>query len=77
MEIDREIESIMGIATIHCISSNCYAVEITNAHVWHLFDQETLETLLKSSHPDWQPSQKDLEIGRKILRSSFEQPVYA
>lgn len=60
---------------IHCISSNCYAMEteINNAPVWHLFDQETLDSLLISAHPDWQCAPSDLELGRKLLLRSLQQ----
>ncbi|KAF3890947.1 MULTISPECIES: hypothetical protein [Nostocales] len=61
--------------TIYCISSNCYAIEreINGAVVWHLFDQETLESLLRTAHPDWQCASKDLELGRSLLMRSFQQ----
>lgn len=54
---------------IHCISENCYAIasEIQDAPVWHLFDRETLESLLRTSHPDWQCSPKDIDLGRQML----------
>ncbi len=71
MQIDR----VASHATIHCVSSNCYAIasDVNGAPVWHLFDQETLESLLMSGHPDWQCSQKDLELGRKMLLLSLQQ----
>ncbi|WP_392436080.1 hypothetical protein ACF3DV_09690 [Chlorogloeopsis fritschii PCC 9212] len=61
--------------TIHCISSNCYAIEaeIDNAPVWHLFNQETLDSLLMTAHPDWQCAPKDIELGRRLLMQSFQQ----
>lgn len=61
--------------TIYCVSSNCYAIEtqINGACVWHLFDQETLDSLLMTAHPDWQCAPKDIELGRKLLMRSFEQ----
>ncbi len=54
---------------IHCISPNCYAIEtqISKAPVWHLFDQETLDSLLMTGHPDWQCAPKDIELGRRLL----------
>jgi hypothetical protein len=60
---------------IHCVSPNCYAVEaqINNAWVWHLFDQETLDSLLMTAHPNWQCAPKHIELGRKLLMRSFEQ----
>jgi hypothetical protein len=60
--------------TVTCISSNCYAIqaEVNGAAVWHLFDRETLESLLMTAHPDWQCSPKDVEMGRKLLAKSFQ-----
>ncbi len=74
-----KIERIIGICTIHCLSANCYAIEgrTNGALTWHLFDKETLEGLLMTSHPDWVPSYQDLELGRKALQLAFEQPAYA
>lgn len=65
MVLDRS----SGQCKISCISPNCYAIEdqIDGALVWHLFDQETLESLLMTSHPDWKCSEKDLELGRQQL----------
>lgn len=59
---------------IYCISINCYAIEaeINNALVWHLFDQETLDSLLMSAHPDWQCAAADIELGRRLLVRSLE-----
>ena len=61
--------------SIHCISENCYAIasSIQEAPVWHLFDQETLESLLRTAHPDWQCSPKDIDLGRQMLMRSFQQ----
>ncbi|MGB0563908.1 MAG: hypothetical protein ACPGVO_19225 [Spirulinaceae cyanobacterium] len=55
--------------TLHCISANCYAIATTHqgAAVWHLFDQETLQSLLNTSHPDWQCAPQDIELGRDAL----------
>ncbi|WP_421657463.1 hypothetical protein [Leptothermofonsia sp. ETS-13] len=65
--------------TIYCISQNCYAIaaEVLGAPVWHLFDQETLESLLMTGHPDWQCSPKDVDLGRKMLMRSWQQSVAA
>ncbi len=65
--------------TIHCISQNCYAIagEMNGAEVWHLFDQETLESLLMTSHPDWQCAAKDLDLGRRMLTRSWQQSIAA
>lgn len=64
---------------IHYISVNCYAIatEIAGAAVWHLFDEETLESLLMTAHPDWQCSPKDMELGRQLLELSWQQVAVA
>ncbi len=61
---------------IHCVSDNCYAIEteINGAPVWHLFEQETLDSLLMTAHPDWKCAPSDVELGRKLLLRSLEQP---
>ncbi len=73
------IERVVGGCSIQCISENCYAIQgrVNGALTWHLFDKETIENLLMTSHPDWIPSPKDLELGRKALEIAFEQPAYA
>lgn len=61
--------------TIHCISSNCYALEVEDnfAPVWHLFDRETLDALLMTAHPDWRCSPADIDLGRRLLMRSFRE----
>lgn len=73
------IKRPFGQLIIHCVSVNCYAIEgrVEGALTWHLFDKETLESLLLTSHPDWVPSQRDIELGRKLLEMAFEHPAYA
>lgn len=68
------VERIASTFTIHCVSTNCYGVEteINNAPVWHLFDQETLDSLLMTAHPDWQCAPSDIELGRRLLFRSLE-----
>jgi hypothetical protein len=72
------VKRIVGGCTIRCIGANCYAIEgeVQGAPVWHLFDLESLESLLMTSHPHWLPSAKDIELGRKQLALAFEQPAY-
>jgi hypothetical protein len=75
-----EIMSLTRISSrcmIRCITENCYAVEarIHDAPVCHLFDKETLESLLMTAHPDWQCSPSDIELGRRLLLRSLEQPT--
>lgn len=65
--------------TIYCTNSNCYAVagEVSGAQVWHLFDRETLESLLMTAHPDWQCAPKDVDLGRQMLARAWAQAVTA
>lgn len=69
MTLARTADSL----TIYCISANCYAIEtaVSGALVWHLFDQETLDSLLMTGHPDWQCAPKDIELGRRLLLRSW------
>lgn len=63
--------------TVHCLSRNCYAIasEFNGADVWHLFDQESLESLLMTSHPDWQCAPQDLALGREALNQVLNPAV--
>jgi len=74
-----QIQRVASECTIHCISNNCYAIAATinAADVWHLFDKETLESLLMTSHPDWQCAPKDIELGRRLLVSNWERAIAA
>jgi hypothetical protein len=74
-----ELGRIMDAPRIHCISSNCYAIATTynDAPVWHLFDHETLESLLMTAHPDWQCSAKDVDLGREWIEQMFIHSVAA
>lgn len=62
---------------IHCVGLNCYALatEINGAMVWHLFDQEALDSLLMTAHPDWQCAPSDVELGRKLLMRSLQTQI--
>lgn len=68
-----------GEVTLHCISSNCYAIATQDrtAPVWHLFDRETLESLLMTAHPDWQCAPSDVELGRDWIEALFAQSAVA
>ncbi|MEP0800293.1 hypothetical protein [Funiculus sociatus] len=78
-EEQMRIERTTCFCTIHCISENCFAVAsvVNGAPVWHLFDQETLESLLRTSHPDWVCAPKDLELWREMLALSWQQSAVA
>ncbi|WP_443029197.1 hypothetical protein [Spirulina sp. CS-785/01] len=73
-----QLERAASTLTIHCVSSNCYAIEaeVQGAPVWHLFDKETLESLLRTAHPDWMCAPQDVELGRELIMQSFSQPAY-
>jgi len=73
------IQRTASACQIYCVSNNCYALEMEEqgAPVWHLFDHETLDSLLMTSHPDWQCAPKDLELGRRLLMRSWATPSVA
>ncbi|MGD1714790.1 hypothetical protein [Dapis sp. BLCC M172] len=60
-----KIERYLKSCYICCITQNCYAVEcyFNGLLVCHIFDRETLESLLMTSHPDWKCRPKDVELG--------------
>jgi hypothetical protein len=62
---------------IHCVGINCYALEteMNGGLVWHLFDQEALDSLLMTAHPDWQCAPSDVELGRKLLMRSLQAAI--
>lgn len=62
--------------TIYCVAQNCYAIadRSTGAEVWHLFDTESLESLLLTAHPDWQCAPQHLNLGRSLLTAAWGQP---
>ncbi len=64
---------------IYCVAANCYAIvgEVSGAEVWHLFDRETLESLLMTAHADWVPNPKDIERSRRLLSKSWEESLVA
>lgn len=64
---------------IYCVANNCYAIadKVAGAEVWHLFDSETLESLLMSAHEDWIANPKDIERSRQLLSKSWEQSLVA
>ncbi|MEA5581310.1 hypothetical protein VB620_08155 [Nodularia harveyana UHCC-0300] len=69
------VNRIATSCTIYCVTINCYAVEgrIDDALVWHLFDQETLDSLLMTAHPEWQCAPSDIDLGRRLLMRSLQQ----
>ncbi len=69
----------VGCHTLCCVSENCYALEAEHEGglVWHLFDRETIESLLMTAHPDWQCAPQDLDLGRRALERAWRQAVAA
>lgn len=65
--------------TLYCITENCYAIAsaVQGAPAWHLFDQETLVSLLSTGHPDWQCAPENIDLGRRLLLRSWQQSVAA
>ncbi|PSN12149.1 hypothetical protein C7293_21460 [filamentous cyanobacterium CCT1] len=63
--------------TLYCVAENCYAIadKSTEAEVWHLFDAESLESLLLTAHPDWQCAPEHLNLGRSLLTAAWGQPA--
>lgn len=74
-----EIQRAASTCSLVCVSQNCYAIaaEINGAPVWHLFDQESLESLLRTSHPDWKCAPKDVDLGRRMLARAWETSIAA
>lgn len=62
---------------LHCVGDNAYAIAMAyqGNPVWHLFDYETLYSLLMTAHPDWQCAPGDVALGRRQLNLSWQQPV--
>ncbi|MDG2991317.1 hypothetical protein L3556_10300 [Candidatus Synechococcus calcipolaris G9] len=74
-----QVGRIVNPLEIHCIADNCFAIadEIDGAPVWHLFDRETLDSLIMTAHPDWHCRPEDVELGRRHLWRSLTLPVAA
>ncbi|RZM74884.1 hypothetical protein [Leptolyngbya iicbica] len=73
-----ELPTATGTAlAIRCASKNCFAIDFeVNGHpATHLFDQEALESLLMTAHPDWQCAPHHRELGRQTLSLSWHQPA--
>lgn len=65
--------------TVRCIAPNCYGVAgtVAGAAVTHLFDQESLESLLMTAHPDWKCAPEHVTLGRRVLMQAWAQPTAA
>ncbi len=62
---------------IQCIAGNCFAIEaeVNGSPATHVFDRESLESLLMTAHPDWQCAPQHAELGRQLLTLSWSQPA--
>lgn len=62
---------------VKCVSKNCFVIDTdVNGHpATHLFDQESLESLLMTAHPDWRCAPHHKDLGRQMLSLSWEQPA--
>lgn len=62
---------------VKCVSKNCFLVEgeIDGAPASHMFDQESLESLLMTAHPDWVCAPQHQALGSKLLSLSWTQPA--
>ncbi|MEM1309043.1 MAG: hypothetical protein AAGF98_05995 [Cyanobacteria bacterium P01_H01_bin.153] len=62
---------------IKCVAKNCYAIDgnVNGNPATHIFDQESLESLLMTAHPDWQCAPHHRELGQKMLAKAWNQPV--
>jgi len=64
---------------IYCVSENFYALEaeVKGAKVWHLFDYETLDSLLMTGHPRWQCRPKDTNLGSQPIVPGWQRAAVA
>ena len=62
---------------IKCVSKNCFVIdtEVNGNPATHIFDQESLESLLMTAHPDWKCAPHHEELGRQMLSLSWEKPA--
>lgn len=60
--------------TVRRVSENCFVIQgdVNGSPVSHVFDQETLESLLMTAHPDWRCAPQHEELGRRLLFLSWE-----
>ncbi|WOD41490.1 hypothetical protein [Nodosilinea sp. E11] len=78
LTIGQELTLPAGLSdrlVIHCVALNCYAIadHSTGHEVWHLFDAESLESLLLTAHPDWQSAPEHLNLGRSLITAAWGQ----
>ena len=69
--------AIHTVLVVKCVSKNCFIVEgdVNGFPASHVFDQETLESLLMTAHPDWRCAPHHEDLGRQSLSLSWEKPT--
>ena len=73
-----QLPTAIGVSlTIRCVSRNCFLVDgdVNGFAASHLFDQESLESLLMTAHPAWQCAPHHEELGRQMLSLSWDKPA--
>ncbi|PSN17048.1 hypothetical protein C7271_19795 [filamentous cyanobacterium CCP5] len=62
---------------VTCVSKNCFLVEsaVDGCPASHLFDQEALESLLMTAHPDWRCAPHHKDLGNRMLSLAWEKPA--
>ncbi|MEL6382820.1 MAG: hypothetical protein AAFQ89_10175 [Cyanobacteria bacterium J06626_18] len=65
--------------TLQCVSKNCFLVsgDVNGFPASHLLDQEALESLLMTAHPDWRCAPHHEELGRQMLSLAWDKPAAA
>lgn len=75
-----ELPTAMGNSLeVRCVAENCFAIADSSngVPVEHCFDQESLESLLMTAHPDWRCAPQHLELGRRQLNGAWTAPAVA
>ncbi|MEM9008357.1 MAG: hypothetical protein AAGE59_33215 [Cyanobacteria bacterium P01_F01_bin.86] len=64
---------------VKCVSRNCFLLEaeVNGFTASHLFDQEALESLLMTAHPDWCCAPHHEDLGRRMLSLSWNKSANA
>ncbi|WP_017298118.1 hypothetical protein [Nodosilinea nodulosa] len=76
LAIGQELTLSAGMSdrlTLYCVAKGCYAIadRSTGPEVWHLFDAESLESLLLTAHPSWRCAPEHLNLGRSLLTAAW------
>ncbi|MEO1093944.1 MAG: hypothetical protein AAFX01_03470 [Cyanobacteria bacterium J06638_28] len=62
---------------VKCVAKNCFLLEgeVNGYAACHLFDHESLESLLMTAHPDWVCAPQHKALGSKLLSLAWSQPT--